>query len=136
MTLIGEVGYDRATVEAIAHRAGVSKPTIYRRWPGGKQEIVVEALRTKRAECGELPDTGTLRGDLMAMLDAVMLSVDAQLAGGLMSHLRASDELADLFRNEVVADERRATTSCSSARTPATRSPPSPPRCSPTSPAP
>ena len=41
MSLIGEVGYDRATVEAIAHRAGVSKPTIYRRWPGGKAEIVV-----------------------------------------------------------------------------------------------
>ena len=69
MTLIGEVGYDRATVEAIAHRAGVSKPTIYRRWPGGKEEIVVEALRAKRAAGAVLPDTGSLRGDLLAMLD-------------------------------------------------------------------
>jgi AcrR family transcriptional regulator len=107
MTLIGEVGYDRATVEAIAHRAGVSKPTIYRRWPGGKEEIVVEALRTKRAASAVLPDTGTLRGDLLAMLDAVMLSVDPQIAGGLISHLRSSEELAKLFREEVVADERR-----------------------------
>ena len=107
MTLIGEVGYDRATVEAIAHRAGVSKPTIYRRWPGGKEEIVVEALRTKRAASAVLPDTGSLRGDLVAMLDAVMLSVDPQIAGGLISHLRSSEELAKLFREEVVADERR-----------------------------
>ena len=107
MTLIGELGYDRATVEAIAHRAGVSKPTIYRRWPGGKEEIVVEALRTKRAASAALPDTGSLRGDLLAMLGAVMLSVDPQVAGGLISHLRASDELATLFREEVVADERR-----------------------------
>ena len=107
MSLIGELGYDRATVDAIAHRAGVSKPTIYRRWPGGKEEIVVEALRTKRAASAELPDTGNLRGDLLAMLGAVMLSVDPQVAGGLISHLRASDELATLFREEVVADERR-----------------------------
>jgi AcrR family transcriptional regulator len=107
MTLIGEVGYDRATVEAIAHRAGVSKPTIYRRWPNGKEEIVVEALRTKRAASADLPDTGSLRGDLLAMLGAVMLSVDPQVAGGLISHLRSSEELAALFREEVVADERR-----------------------------
>ena len=38
--LVAEVGYDRMTVEALATRAGVSKPTIYRRWPGGKKEIV------------------------------------------------------------------------------------------------
>jgi AcrR family transcriptional regulator len=107
MSLIGELGFDRATVEAIAHRAGVSKPTIYRRWPGGKEDIVVSALRAKRAASSVLPDTGSLRGDLLAMLDAVMLSIDPHLAGGLISHLRASDELAKLFREEVVADERR-----------------------------
>jgi AcrR family transcriptional regulator len=49
VALVAEVGYDRMTVEAIAHRAGVSKPTIYRRWPGGKEEIVVEAMAWPRA---------------------------------------------------------------------------------------
>jgi AcrR family transcriptional regulator len=106
-TLLAEVGYDRMTVDAIAARAGVSKPTIYRRWPGGKAEIVAEAIRCKRAEAGELSDTGSLRGDLLAMLGGVISSLDAQLAGGLLSHLRCSDELTDLFREEVVADERR-----------------------------
>jgi AcrR family transcriptional regulator len=107
MSLIAEVGYDRTTVEAIAARAGVSKPTIYRRWPGGKVDIVVEAIRTKRAAAGELPDTGSLRGDLLTMLGRVAESVDARVAGGLLSQLRSSDELAALFREEVVADERR-----------------------------
>src|SRR4051794_9827089 len=105
--LLAEVGYDRMTVDALAARAGVSKPTIYRRWPGGKPEIVAEAIRAKRAEAGDLPDTGTLRGDLMAMLGAVISSLDAQLAGGLLSHLRSSDELTAVFRDAVVADERR-----------------------------
>ena len=47
---MAEVGYDRMTVDALAARAGVSKPTIYRRWPGGKAEIVVDAIRAKRAD--------------------------------------------------------------------------------------
>jgi AcrR family transcriptional regulator len=104
--LLVEVGYDRMTVDALAARAGVSKPTIYRRWPAGKVEIVAEAIRCKRAEFGELPDTGTLRGDLMAMLGGVVDTIDAKLAGGLLSQLGSSNELTDLIRNEVVADER------------------------------
>jgi len=106
IALVAEVGYDRVTVDALAARAGVSKPTIYRRWPGGKAEIVVEAIRAKRAEAGELPDTGTLRGDLLALLGGVIDSLDANVAGGLLSQLGSSAELSALFRDEVVVDER------------------------------
>ena len=106
IALVAEVGYDRVTVDALAARAGVSKPTIYRRWPGGKPEIVVEAIRAKRAEAGELPDTGSLRGDLLALLGGVMQSLDANVAGGLLSQLGSSAELSALFRDEVVVDER------------------------------
>ena len=66
--LVAEVGYDRMTVEALAARAGVSKPTIYRRWPGGKKEIVVEAIRSKHVDAATLPDAGSLRGDLLGLL--------------------------------------------------------------------
>jgi AcrR family transcriptional regulator len=66
IALVAEVGYDRMTVEALAHRAGVSKPTIYRRWPQGKPAIVAEAIHAKRAAAGPPPDTGSLRGDLLA----------------------------------------------------------------------
>src|SRR3954468_6723809 len=106
IALVAEVGYDRVTVDALAARAGVSKPTIYRRWPGGKAEIVVEAIRAKRAEAGELPDTGTLGGDLLALLGGVIDSLDANVAGGLLSQLGSSAELSALFRDEVVVDER------------------------------
>src|SRR4051794_8894253 len=109
VALVGELGYDRVTVDALAARAGVSKPTIYRRWPGGKQEIVVEAIHAKRADGGELPDTGSLRGDLLAMLGPVITGIqqEAHLAGGLITQLRSSKELQALFRDEVIADERR-----------------------------
>jgi len=108
IALVAEVGYDRVTVDALAARAGVSKPTIYRRWPGGKPEILADAIRVKRADAGALPDTGSLRGDLLALLGAVIggLREDMHLAAGLLSQLRCSNELAQLFRDEVVADER------------------------------
>jgi AcrR family transcriptional regulator len=107
--LVAEVGYDRMTVEALAARAGVSKPTIYRRWPGGKKEIIVDAIRSKHADPDSLPDAGSLRGDLLALLGTMIehIDEDAHLAGGLISQLRDSEELAALMRDEVVPLERR-----------------------------
>ena len=106
--LIVEVGYDRMTVEAIATRAGVSKPTIYRRWPAGKKEIVLDAIRTKHADADALPDQGSLRGDLLALLQTMVehMHEDAHLAGGLISQLRNSEALSTLLREEVVVYER------------------------------
>src|SRR4051812_24745639 len=106
--LVSEVGYDRMTVEAIANRAGVSKPTIYRRWPAGKKEIVLDALRSKHADADALPDQGSLRGDLLALGQMMVEHIheDAHLAGGLISQLRESEELSTLLREEVVVHER------------------------------
>ena len=106
--LVGEVGYDRMTVEALAARAGVSKPTIYRRWPGGKKDIVIDAIRTKHADADALPDQGSLRGDLLALVATMIehIDEDAHLAGGLISQLRESEELAALMRDEIVTHER------------------------------
>src|SRR5919201_4334058 len=69
MALIAEVGYDRMTIDAIAARSGASKPTLYRRWPHGKPELVADAIRERRAEGGEPPETGSLRGDLLALVE-------------------------------------------------------------------
>ena len=105
--LIAEVGYDRTTVDAIAERAAVSKPTIYRRW-SGKAEIVAEAIRCRKGPSTP-PDTGSLRGDLLAIVGGLRESLsgeDAQLAAGLTGLLRSSDEFAALFREHVIAAER------------------------------
>lgn len=64
--LLGETGYADLTVDAIARRAGTSKPAIYRRWPG-KAHLVHEAVFPLGAAT-ELPDTGSLPGDLREMV--------------------------------------------------------------------
>src|SRR5919199_1439208 len=105
--LIGGVGYEGAPVGGIAGRAGGGKPTIYRRW-AGKAEIVAEAIRARKG-AGRPADTGSLRGDLRALVDDVRASLrgeDLHLAAGLTRLLRSSDELAGLFREHVVAAER------------------------------
>lgn len=66
--LLSEVGYDAVTFEGVARRAGASKATLYRRWKT-KREMVVAAVRagpSQRVNASEI-DTGTLRGDLLAL---------------------------------------------------------------------
>ncbi|HXX90248.1 MAG TPA: TetR/AcrR family transcriptional regulator [Acidimicrobiales bacterium] len=64
--LLAEVGYDRLTIEAVAARARAGKGTVYRRW-ANKAELVADAL-AQRSAAMELPDTGTLRGDLLVLI--------------------------------------------------------------------
>ncbi len=67
--VMAEVGYDRMTMDVVAMRAKAGKATIYRRWPS-KAELVLDAVtRMKRSQVdlGNLPDTGTLCGDLLAL---------------------------------------------------------------------
>jgi AcrR family transcriptional regulator len=63
-----ERGYDDMTIDAVAVRAGTSRAVLYRRWPN-KQELVLAALAHEVAkDVVALPDTGTLRGDVIALL--------------------------------------------------------------------
>ncbi|MBV9513515.1 MAG: TetR/AcrR family transcriptional regulator [Mycobacteriaceae bacterium] len=64
--LLGETGYAELSVDAIARRAGTSKPAIYRRWPS-KAHLVHEAVFPAN-EVTTLPDTGTLAGDVREMM--------------------------------------------------------------------
>jgi AcrR family transcriptional regulator len=109
LTLVAEVGYDRTTVDAIATKAGVSKPTLYRRWPHGKPELVADAIRGRNAEASRTPDTGSLRGDLLALTTLLTgrLLEDIHLACGLLTQLRTSQELAALMQDHVIAAERQ-----------------------------
>jgi AcrR family transcriptional regulator len=108
LALVAEVGYDRTTVDAIATKAGVSKPTLYRRWPHGKPELVADAIRERHAETSQIPDTGTLRGDLLALvaIQTGQLLDDIHLACGLLTAMRTSPELAHVMQDHVIAGER------------------------------
>ncbi|HSA49071.1 MAG TPA: TetR/AcrR family transcriptional regulator [Yinghuangia sp.] len=76
--LVGEVGYAKLSIEAIAARAGVGKQTIYRWWPS-KGAVLFEAfLALSEGPEGEavpdaaLPDTGDLEADLKTVLRATV----------------------------------------------------------------
>ncbi|MFD3721305.1 TetR/AcrR family transcriptional regulator [Streptomyces sp. NPDC058674] len=77
LALVGEVGYNRLTIEAIAARAGVGKQTIYRWWPS-KAAVLLDASLSLagEAEAGGgwtgFPDTGDLAADLKAVLRATV----------------------------------------------------------------
>ncbi|MFG3119436.1 TetR/AcrR family transcriptional regulator [Streptomyces sp. NPDC048197] len=71
LTLVGEVGYDKLTIEGIASRAGVGKQTIYRWWPS-KAAVLLDAFTAGADEdyAKGLPDTGDLAADLKTVLRA------------------------------------------------------------------
>ncbi|WP_030617904.1 TetR/AcrR family transcriptional regulator [Streptomyces sclerotialus] len=74
LSLVGEVGYQRLTIEGIAARAGVGKQTIYRWWPS-KADVLLDAFTADadvEGYAAGLPDTGDLAADLKAVLRATV----------------------------------------------------------------
>ncbi|WP_328345830.1 TetR/AcrR family transcriptional regulator [Micromonospora sp. NBC_00421] len=67
-----EAGYARFTMDAVAARAGTSRPVLYRRW-GDRLELlratIVHVLERNRVPAPE--DTGSLRGDLLALMQEI-----------------------------------------------------------------
>jgi AcrR family transcriptional regulator len=99
-TELTERGYDDLTIDAVAVRAGTSRAVLYRRWPN-KQELVVAALAHEAGkEVVVAPDTGSLRGDVIALLqqaNKVRVSMVAQLLTQLGGFYRQTgSSLADL----------------------------------------
>jgi AcrR family transcriptional regulator len=78
---VAEQGYDRLSMDDIASRAGVGKAAIYRRWPS-KAVVVADAIAHWRRRLGpvEPPSTGSLRGDIEALVAAVPDLNDAELS--------------------------------------------------------
>jgi len=105
--LLGEAGYEAMTMDAVAARAHASKTTIYRRWPG-KPELVKAAVDGYVA--GRLPvsaDTGSLRGDLMAVMRAMRGHLTDEflaMMSGLLHAMRTDPELAGVLRSHLAED--------------------------------
>jgi AcrR family transcriptional regulator len=70
LRLLQEHGYDQLTVDAVAATARASKATVYRRWPS-KAELVLAAFTEGVRLVGDPPNTGTLRGDLLHLGEAI-----------------------------------------------------------------
>jgi AcrR family transcriptional regulator len=87
------VGYAHFTIDAVAARAHTSKPVLYRRWPS-RPALVLAAIRHHAPLLSDpVPDTGSLRGDVLALLHRYTTRLTEV---GLQVRL---DLLADHFRD-------------------------------------
>ena len=106
--LLTEFGFRGLTIDAVAHRAGVGKATIYRRWPG-KEQLVLDALTAGRLPVPQ-PDTGSLRDDLLAyylpLADAEAQRGAVRLMPALAAEAAVDAELAE--RLHAYVSDRRA----------------------------
>ncbi|GAA0898370.1 TetR/AcrR family transcriptional regulator [Pseudonocardia zijingensis] len=109
--LLGEVGYARLSIEQVAKRAQVHRPTIYRRWPS-KQHLVTDVLAGALG-VAPTPDTGDLRTDLIAGIGTVADGLTAPALGHVLipfiADLHAQPELRERFFNEVFHARRAST---------------------------
>lgn len=80
LELLAEKGYQGLTIEQVARRSGVSKPTLYARWPA-KGELVVAAL-VRSAPALTPVDTGDPTGRLVAFVSGFLVSFSHWAGGG------------------------------------------------------
>jgi len=108
--LLVERGYAGVTIEGIAARAGVAKQTIYRWWPS-KFEILMDTFLEDAAGALEIPDTGTVDGDLRQHLRQLAGFLTTEPAGQVMRALigqaQHDADVARTFQRRFL-DERRA----------------------------
>jgi AcrR family transcriptional regulator len=107
LEVLADVGYDRLTIDAVAARAKAGKATVYRRW-AGKAELLVDAVACRAHPTIAAPDTGSLRGDLHAVLDAKVAAADRgelREMFGLISALPHNPDLQRAFRARFMSSE-------------------------------
>jgi AcrR family transcriptional regulator len=99
-----EAGYERFTIDAVAARSGSARSVLYRRWP--TRLDLLEAVIRHRGEIDSIPvpDTGTLRGDVLAILTEFndrrsrTIGLFAALIGAYFDESgRSPDQLRALF---------------------------------------
>ena len=112
LQLLQQNGYDRLTLDAVATTAQASKATVYRRWPT-KAELVLAAFIEGVRQSAVPPDTGTLRGDLLA-LGEIILEQTHQHAGtirAVLVEVSNNPALNEAMQHEFV-DQRKALLQC------------------------
>ena len=102
-------GYARTSIDAIAEAAGVTKPSIYLRFPGGKTEVATKALAYAR-DRRPVPETGDTRADLVAHLRRFRIGVSRPfgmaMVGTVLAEEHDTPELLAFFRKHVIEPRR------------------------------
>ena len=109
---LADVGYDRLNFDAVASAAKASKATLYRRWPG-KVDLVVDAVQLMvGVEADRYPDTGSLRGDLVAQACAgggLGEDLPVQVFAALLGALHRDAELREAIMTRLMAPKMAVT---------------------------
>ncbi len=107
--LLQETGGVGVSIEAIARRAGVGKPTIYRWWPS-LADIVLEGLLDQADKGITVPSSDSLREKLRHFLGLSMEALDwcGVHLRFLMAQAQMDEEFRERFRENFVANRRAA----------------------------
>jgi AcrR family transcriptional regulator len=109
--LLDAIGYQALTIGAVAARAGVHRPAVYRRW-SSKRRLVVEAVAMQMGVT-PTPDTGDVRADLVAGMSTLVHSLSGTALGrvlpALVADLANDPDLAAEFRDRVFDPRREST---------------------------
>ena len=103
LELLAREGYAGLTLNVLAARAGVAKTTILRRW-GSKAAIAAAAVERLALHSVDLPESGTLRGDLKALQEravAVFTEGDGRFVPRLIRESGHHPEIADLLHTVI-----------------------------------
>ena len=108
--LLAERGFQEATIEAIALRAGVGRNTIYRRWPS-KEELIADSLRELTTDF-DLYRADDLYSLLLEWLRDFARTFSDPLVGPLLAsvlgELPRNPVFADVYADRVVRPRRQA----------------------------
>lgn len=110
LELLGEVGFDAMSIDAIAARAGVGKTTIYRRYTC-KEELVADAIESVREEVS-IPDTGNLWDDINELIEnaaQITLSpLGRQTVAMIISSASSNPQFAEIYWTKYLQPRRKA----------------------------
>jgi AcrR family transcriptional regulator len=95
------LGLQRLTVPGVAAAAGVAKTTVYRRYATPSQLALAAIDRLNAAD--SLPDTGTARGDLAALLEVVRQRVDPTLTATVLVEAQTHPEVLEAAREKMIS---------------------------------
>ena len=84
---------DDLSIRDVAQRAGVHETSIYRRW-GTRANLILDAALSEIEAAVPPPDTGSLRGDLLALVGSIAAFI-ATPTGQVLLHLAVKDDLPE-----------------------------------------
>jgi AcrR family transcriptional regulator len=110
LELLGKVGFENMSIEAISARAGVGKTTIYRRY-NSKEELVADAIESIRQDV-VIPDTGNLDNDLDELIEnaaQITLSpLGRQTVAMIISSAASNSQFAQIYWTKYLQPRREA----------------------------